>query len=159
GDRTTRVHGHSLESILGGRASVVEGESREAVSGHAELRVSQDLTTRVGGCDRREVIGASDFAAKEDVNVRVRGCHTTLVGTRKENRSYVLHVEGLTQLTSSGITEIRSDKALVLSCGRSSLRITDGKIEIVSPAVSASGGGGGVSISEDTLRLRAKRDA
>jgi type VI secretion system secreted protein VgrG len=81
------------------------------------------------------------------------------VGTRSENRSYVLHVEGITQLTSSGVTEIRSDKALVLSCGKSSLRITDGKIEVVSPAVSTSGAGGGVSIDEDTIRLRAKKDA
>jgi type VI secretion system secreted protein VgrG len=159
GDQTSRVHGRCVEAVLGSRASAVEGDSREVVTGHAELRVSQDLTTRVGGRDHREVIGTSDFVAKDDVNVRVRGCHTTLVGTREENRSYVLHVEGLTQLTGSGITEIRSEKALVLTCGRSSLRITDGKIEIVSPAVSTTGEGGGLSIGEGTVRIRAKKDA
>ena len=51
--------------------------------------------------------------------MRVRGCHTMLVGTEKANRSYSLHVEGMTQLSGSALTEIRSDKAIVLSCGKS----------------------------------------
>ena len=159
GNRTLRVHGRSIEALQGGSVREVLGEACDAVTGNAEVRIAQDLTTRVGGRERREITGASDLAAKDDVTVRVRGCHTMLVGTDKANRSYSLHVEGMTQLTSSGLTEIRSDKALVLSCGKSSIRITDEKIEIISPAVSTSGAGGGLSITEDTIRLRAKKDA
>lgn len=159
GDRVLRVHGGSIETLHGGQVREIDGDAREAVAGNAELRVAQDLTTRVSGRERREITGASDVAVKDDVSVRVRGCHTMLVGTSKAQRSYALHVEGITQLTGSGVTEIRSDKAIVLSCGRSSIRITDAKIEIVSPAFSAKGTGGGLSIDEDTIRIKAKEDA
>lgn len=159
GDRTLRVHGCSVEALHGGSVRAVEGDARESVAGHAALRVGEDFTMRVSGRERREITGTSDVSVKDDVNVRVRGCHTMLVGSSKAPRSYSLHVEGLTQLTGSGTTEIRSDKALVLSCGRSSIRITDNKIEIVSPAVSASGTGGGFCIGEDTIRIKAKADA
>jgi type VI secretion system secreted protein VgrG len=156
---STRVGGHSEERVAGSRSSHVDGSRTDAVTGNADVWVEQDSTTRIGGRERREIAGASETAAGSDVTLRVRGCHTTLVGTEKAQRSYVVHVEGVTDLSSSGVTEIRSGKAIVLSCGKSSLRITDDKIELVSPSVSAGGPGGGIAVDDESLRIRSKKGA
>jgi type VI secretion system secreted protein VgrG len=114
---------------------------------------------QIGGKEVRESIGPVQSTAKSDVTVRVHGCHTMLVGAEKAPRSHVVHVEGMAQMSSSGITEIRSDRGIVLSCGRSSIRISDDKIEILAAALAASGAGGGLSIDADAIRVRAKHDA
>jgi type VI secretion system secreted protein VgrG len=146
-------------SVVGGnRHCETRGDSRESVEGGAELRVAEDRSVRVGGSERHEITGAAELLARSDHTVRVRGCHTMLVGTEKAKRSYVLHVEGMTQLSSSGLTEIRADKELVLRCGKSSIRITEERIEILSPSISVNAKGGGLTI-DDAVIIRAKDEA
>lgn len=159
GDRLDTIDKNLTARVKGNSTSQVGGSRTEIVTGSSDVWVEHDATLRVGGQERREVLGGADSSAKGDVSLQVRGCYTTLVGTEKAKRSYVVHVEGVTELSSSGATEIRSDKAIVLSCGRSSLRITDDKIEIVSPAVAAGGPGGGLSVDDQGLQLRTKKDA
>jgi hypothetical protein len=57
------------------------------------------------------------------------------------------------------VTEIDSEKALVLRCGQSSIRLTKDRIEITSPSVSVAGGGGGLSAADGELRITSKGDA
>jgi type VI secretion system secreted protein VgrG len=47
----------------------------------------------------------------------------------------------------------------VLSCGKSSIRITDDKIEIVSPTIALRSTGVGVSMGDDTIQIKAKQEA
>ena len=159
GDRLDIIGKNLTERIKGNATSQVDGSRTETVSGSSDVWVEQDATLRVSGQERREIRGGTETSAKGDVSLQVRGCYTTLVGTEKAKQSYVVHVEGVTELSSSGVTEIRSDKAIVLSCGRSSLRISDDEIGIISPAVAAGGPDGGLSLDDRGLQLRTKKDA
>jgi type VI secretion system secreted protein VgrG len=151
---------HNRAIRVGGDESIaVLGAVSRCVGGSVDERIEGDRAQRIAGRDRREIVGASEVTARGDVTTQVRGCHTTVVGTAREKRSYVLHVEGLTQLSGTGLTEITSEKGIVLRCGESALRITPAGIEIVASSFSARGAGGGLSIDEDTLRLQAKEHA
>ncbi|MFO0761141.1 MAG: type VI secretion system tip protein TssI/VgrG [Byssovorax sp.] len=157
-DRSLLVKADDRVVVGGARSCETLGDSRVVVGGSAEVRVTSDRAVRVGGDEHREIAGAAEVATKGDHTVRVRGCCTTLVGTSKSKRSYVLHVEGTTQLSSTGLTAIEADKGLVLRCGKSSIRITEDAIELCSPSISVSGEGGGLTIDE-ALTIRAKEEA
>lgn len=157
GGHEVRVSGLLDETVLGQRKTHIDGSRSETITGNNQVWVEFDATTRIGGKEQREIGGAHETTVKDDLTVRAGGCFTTLVGTSKAKRSYVLHVEGATDLSSSEVTEIRSDKAIVLSCGRSSLRITDETIELISPALEAGSGTTSLSVSGDDLRLNAKK--
>jgi type VI secretion system secreted protein VgrG len=151
---------HNRAIRVGGDESIaVMGAVSRCVGGAVDERIAGDRAQRIAGSDRREIVGASEVTARGDVTTQVRGCHTTVVGTAREKRSYVLHVEGLTQVSGTGMTEITSEKGIVLRCGESALRITPAGIEIVASSFSARGAGGGLSIDGDTLRLQAKEHA
>ena len=96
---------------------------RGVVQGRADLRVEGDLQTRVGGDERREVQGTTDLPHEGDRALRVHGSATTLVGRHDGPRSWVLHVEGESTLSSTGPAEITSDKGLVLRCGTSAIHL------------------------------------
>jgi hypothetical protein len=117
------------------------------------------LVTRVEGKERRSVQGTAELEYADDLTTRVKGCITTLVGKNDKKRSWVTHAEGTAGLSSTDSTRITSEKELVLGVGKSSIRITSDKIEIVSGNVSARGGGGGLSASDDGLALSSKSDA
>jgi hypothetical protein len=84
---------------------------------------------------------------------------TTLVGKHDAKRSWATHAEGSAKLSSMDSTEVSSEGALLLRVGKSWIRITDEKIEIHSPAVTAKGEGGGLSADDEGLKLSSKKDA
>ncbi len=171
GDEIEHIHGKQVWTVDGGRIDQVAGELSRAVgknekiqvdgdrldvvTGNADLRVNGTRSERAGQ-ERREVTGRADLVVGDDYTVRTRGCHTTIVGRDTAKRSYVLRVEGTTQLSSSGVFEIDSEKGLTLKCGKSFLKITSDKIELVSPAVSARGEGAGLSAAKGDVRITAK---
>jgi len=149
----------NLESVVkGDQTSHVDGNRIDVVNGNFDERVSGMLVTRVEGKERRGVTGRSDLTLADDYTVRVKGCYTTIVGRDDAKRSYVLRVEGTGQLSSSGVMEIDADKGLTLKCGKSFIKITADKIELVAPSVSAKGEGGGIVVDND-IKLNAKGDA
>jgi type VI secretion system VgrG family protein len=152
--------GHNVEEhVDGNRTTQVEGNRIDVVAGNADERVSGVLVTRIEGKERRDVQKNADLEYAEDLTVRVKGCMTTIVGKHDKQRSWVTHAEGTAKLSSLASTEVSSEGELVLRVGKSSIRITDDKIEIISGAVTARGKGGGLSADEAGLKLSSKGDA
>jgi type VI secretion system secreted protein VgrG len=156
GDSSETVRGHAVRTLGKDETVRVDGNRLEVVGGDHDLRVEGAARARVGR-QKLDVTGISELAYGADHTVRATGCFTTIVGKNDRKRSYVLRVEGTSQLSSSGVTEIDAEKGLTLRCGKSFIKITDDKIELVAPSVSAKGEGGGI-VADDKLTLRAKED-
>ncbi|MFO0612397.1 MAG: type VI secretion system tip protein TssI/VgrG [Polyangiaceae bacterium] len=158
GTRLDVVGGKAERTVGGDEAVAVAGNRLDAVNGCVDARVSEDLTTKVGRRERREVAGRSDLSVGSDYTVRTLGCYTNVIGKHDKKRSYVVRVEGTAQLSSSEVFEVESEKALVLRSGKSFIRISDDRIDIVSPAVSVRGEGSGMSVEDGKLKLRSKSE-
>ncbi len=92
GDRKDTI-GKNLTVLVNGNAtSQVAGSRTEMITGNSDVWVERDATLRVGGQERREILGGAATSAKGDVSLQLRGCVTTLVGSDKAKRSYVVHV-------------------------------------------------------------------
>jgi hypothetical protein len=115
--------------------------------------------TRIEGRERREVQKPADHEYADDLTTRVRGSMTTVVGKSDKKRSWVTHAEGTAALSGLDKLELRSDKELVLAVGKSAIRITAEKIEVLAPGISAKGEGGSVSVGEEGITLKSKDDA
>ncbi|MDI1428676.1 type VI secretion system Vgr family protein [Polyangium sorediatum] len=152
-DALLRVGGSVDERIAKDHATQVSGNRIDVTSGNVDTRVSGDRVARVEGQERREVSGDANFAYMGDLTTRVQGCHTIVVGHHEAQRSLAVHVEGVTSLSSTGTTEIRTDKELILRCGKSSIRITEGGIEFEAPSLRVKGGSSKLSVSEDGLQM------
>lgn len=133
---------HSLR-VVGGEAIMIEkdrdvqvgGDAIEAITGNLDLRVSTDRTTRIEGRDRTDVEESSTTTFHDDQIVRVLGHQVTVVGDSDAQRSSSVHVEGTMASYSTGLTEIASEKVLVLRCGESSIRLTPTAVEIFGPKI------------------------
>ena len=157
GDQTETVQGNVTRTVAKDETTNLVGNRMDVVGGNADVRVAGELNSRVGR-ERREITGRGDLTLADDYTVRVKGCYTTIVGRNDAKRSYVLRVEGTGQLSSSGVMEIDAEKGLTLKCGKSFIKITEGKIELVAPSVSVKGEGGGIVVDDD-IKLNAKGDA
>lgn len=151
-----RVAGNLKEMIEKDHSSHVVGNRVDVTSGDADRRVSGDLVTRVDGRERREVTGMADQMYADDLTTKVKGCQTILVGRHDAQRSFSLHVEGVTTLSSTRTTELRTDKELILRCGKSAIRITDDGIELDGPSLRVNSGSSKLSMSEDGLQLKSE---
>jgi type VI secretion system secreted protein VgrG len=156
GNLTESVTGDESRAVEGSRTFRVEGNAAEVVQGRADVRVAEDLSTRVGGNERREVEGTTDLVLADDLTFRVLGCSTTLVGQHDKKRSYVLHVEGVSELSSTGPTEITSDKGIVLRCGTSTIQLGTDRIEVTAETLVLQGSGGRVVLGDDKVKIKAK---
>lgn len=152
-----RVGGSLEEVVEKDHATQVAGNRIDVTTGNADRRVSGNLVTRVEGRERRDVNGMADLAYADDLTTRVAGCQTILVGRHDAKRSFLLHVAGVTTLSSSGATEIRTDKELVLRCGKSAIRLTESGIELEGPSLRLKGGASTLSMSDDGLRLKSEQ--
>jgi type VI secretion system secreted protein VgrG len=156
GNLTQSITGDEARAVEGSRSWAVQGNAADVVHGRADVRVAEDLQTRIGGRERREVQGTTDVLLEDDLTLRVHGCSTTLVGQHDQRRSYVLHVEGVTELSGTGATEITSEKGLVLRCGKSSIHLTPERIEVTSPTIVLQGSGGSVALGDDQVKVKAR---
>ncbi len=159
GDHASRVKGNRSETIEQNQLVWIGGNSAGTVTGSADRTVSADLATLVGGKERREVVGAQDVRVGDDLTLRVHGCHVVLVGKNDAKRSYLLHVEGTSQLSSSGVSEIWSEKALVLRCGDSQIKLTPKNIEISSPEILLKGKDALISAADGKAKVVGKSEA
>jgi type VI secretion system secreted protein VgrG len=159
GDVIKRVGGNEEAQVAGDQASQVDGNRIDVVTGNSDERVSGMLVTRVEGKERRCVEESADLEYADDLTVRVKGCLTTLVGRADKKRSWVTHAEGTAKLSSLDSTEVSSEGELLLRVGKSWIRITDEKIELVSGAVTAKGAGAGLAMDDSGLAISSKSEA
>jgi uncharacterized protein involved in type VI secretion and phage assembly len=158
-DLHTRVDGDVAAHIGGSETVEVNGSRLHAVTGNVDLTVVGARTERVKGRDRLDVQDLADHVYADDLTTRVRGCMTTLVGKADKKRAWLTHAEGTATLSSMDRTEVSSEKELVLRVGDSAIHIKKDRIDIKSPQVTVTGGGGGMSASPDGLRIDSKGDA
>ena len=135
GSLLTEVAAHLHQTVAMNHSLTVEGDALHAVSGSADLRVSADRTTRIEGQEQSEIRGRTDESFLDDRFVRVTGHQITLVGKHDARRSAVLHVEGESESSSTGRSELSSEKVLVLRCGQSEIRLLPDAIEIGTPTL------------------------
>ena len=154
-NRSEDVHGNLARKVRKDERVDVDGNRVDVVTGNADVRVSGMLTERATR-ETRTVSGRSDLIVGDDYTVRTKGCYTTIVGKDDAKRSYVLRVEGTAQFSASKGIEIDSEKGLTLKCGKSLLKISPDKIELVAPSVSMQGAGAGLSVAQDKLKISAK---
>jgi type VI secretion system secreted protein VgrG len=158
GDRTTQTRGAATVIASGDHGVQIGGDRNDIIGGNDSLRVDKERSVRVGGRERRENGAESELFYRDDQTVRIQGCATTVVGRREAKRSYVLHVEGVAQIAGTTETEVTSEKAVVLRCGKSSLRLTPEAIEISAPTVRVVGRGAEIS-ADAKLTVRAQSEA
>jgi type VI secretion system secreted protein VgrG len=159
GSRMDTVEKDLAELVKGDHKSQVDGNRLDVVTGNSDARVSGTQITRIGGKERRDVVKNADITYGEDITTRVKGCMTTLVGKADAKRSWQTHAEGTAKLSSLDATEVSSEHELTLRVGKSAIRITSEQIEILSPAVTVKGKGGGVSADDAGIRISSKGDA
>jgi len=155
-DHSARVDGNRETSVGQDETLRVEG-NRYTVSTNDDQMVTENLTTRVGGRERREVVGTGDLVVKDDLTTRVNGNCTTVVGKHDAKRTYVVHAEGRAVLQSSDLTEIASEKELILRVGASRIRITEERIEFSGKAgLTLRSGNTVVQVTPEKARVRSK---
>ena len=167
GDRADEVAGGVSERVRGAKEARIDGdESAEVggnrvavVTGNEDRRVTGNLAERAEGREERDVSANANHRYGDDLTVRVAGCHTVVVGKHDAKRSLLMHSQGFATLSSTDVTEIASDGELVLRCGKSMLRLTPDKIEVVTSAFSGDGGGSTLDLGENGMILAAKKEA
>lgn len=159
GNVREKVTGKKETHVLGDASDEVSGNRIALVSGNEDQRVSGDYALRLERREERDVAKNANHRYADDLTVKVSGCKTVVVGKHDAKRSLLLHAEGTATLSSTDVTEIVAEKELVLRCGKSMLRITPEKIEIVSGAFSGDGGGSTLSMDDNGMILAAKKEA
>lgn len=156
GSSSVRVAGDKAENVMGDLSSEVTGSRVETTMGSVDRRISKDLSARIEGRELREVSGEVGLSCGDDLTLKIRGSKTVTVGRHDARRSYSLHVEGTSSLSSSNVTEIVSEEALVLRCGKSSVRITPEAIELDAPTLRLKADGSRAVMADDGIHLRSK---
>jgi uncharacterized protein involved in type VI secretion and phage assembly len=159
GSRTDTIENESQSVVKGDRRSEIQGSRIDVVKGDANDRVTGALVTRVEGGERRQVAGDANLAYASDVTTKILGSSTTVVGTQDKKRQWATHAEGSASLSGLDKLELRSDKELVITVGKSSIRITPDQIEILAGTITAKGAGGSLSADQEGLALSSKADA
>jgi type VI secretion system secreted protein VgrG len=147
GDLTEAVAGDVSRAVDGTLTTRVEGNRVELVRGRAEVTLDEALSARVAG--------PSEVRLDTDLVARVEGSSTVVVGRHGDETAHVVHVEGVTELSSTLGAELSSKTSLVLRCGESTIRLLPDAIELSAPRVSLKSASGRVEVAGDELRLEA----
>ncbi|HHH29706.1 MAG TPA: type VI secretion system tip protein VgrG, partial [Polyangiaceae bacterium] len=134
GDAVTVVHGERKDELAKSYQVLVKGSHAVGVDGDAETRISGNRVTRIEGRDEIELAEAKATYLDSQIN-RVLGHLVTVVGQHDARKSATMHVEGSSSHSTTGTTEISSDKEIVLRVGDSSLRLSPDGIELVTKQV------------------------
>jgi type VI secretion system secreted protein VgrG len=155
GNRTESVAGDEARTIAGSRTWTVDGNASDVLRGNLDAHFAKDASVRVDGRERREIAGDSDLVVKSDLVQRVTGNHLTTVGRHDAKRSYVLHVEGVTEVSGTDKTVFSSDAGITLRCGDTSITLTPERLEISSPAIVLTGADASIALAEEEVIMKA----
>jgi type VI secretion system secreted protein VgrG len=142
------------EDITGDHITTVTGNRMCLTRGNEDAGVSGALSYRVGGREKREVVQNADHVYGDDLTVKIRGCETIVIGREAAERSYLVHTFGVAKMSSTGALEIASDQEITLRCGKSTIRMTAGGIELDTPSLSVKGGTSKFSVTDEGLKLK-----
>lgn len=156
GNRAEHVDGNQEETVVGNRRVTTQGNVNVITKGSENRWNIGPLQTRVEGRARYHHTSAVDELYGHDYTVRVKGCQTTLVGTTDARMHHGLHVEGSAEQYTSYGTELRSDKEILIRCGKSSILVTPTAIELSAPNLLLHSGDTEITIDEKNLTARAK---
>ena len=170
GNQDLKVDGSRRDAVAADFATQIGGKRETTVHQDDTLRVegarlvssldthttaNRNETVVVGGNSRREVKGMVDEVVKDDKTTLVHGNHTTVVGKHDARRTFIVHAEGRAVVQSSELTEIASEKELILRCGSSRIRITPERIEFGSEeGLTLRSGNTVVEVTKEKVRLR-----
>ena len=158
GDQNTHVLGAQSLEVGENQKVTVGGDRVDVVSKNTSISYGEDFSEVVGKNELRRTEGRSTREVGGDAMDKVGGDNTTMVrGTTP--RASLHYVDGTSRFVSTGMTEICSDKEIVLRCGKSVLRIKPDGIEMVAPQIRVRAPGAGMSFSEDALEISAKDGA
>ncbi|MFO0552354.1 MAG: type VI secretion system tip protein TssI/VgrG [Polyangiaceae bacterium] len=159
GTRNDHVGGDLEQRVRGDVHVEIDGNHLEVVARDRDERVGGMAITRVEGSERRTVRGAAELEYTGDLTTRVLGSVTTVVGRADRRRAWVTHAEGNATLSAGERLELSADKELVLSVGKSTIRLTAEQIEVLAGALHASGEGASMSIDKNGAALVSKDKA
>lgn len=173
-DHTLRVENDERIRILGSRVDTIEknleqlvkGNVSEEIAGNRSLAIAGDSDERVSGMSTSRVEGKLLHSSRgdviveteSDVTLRTLGSITTVVGKTDKPRSWVTHAEGAATLAGLKRLELTSDTEVVLSVGKSTIRIAKDRVEISADAVVVTGAGAAVTASKEGLAMSSKGD-
>lgn len=164
-DRLIVQHDQHISVV--GQMSESAGARRTQV-GTDELHVRQDASVDIRGGLHEHVhgtrrldagaearsVGQSTLEVEADLAARVRGSATMGVGTRDAPRSATLSVEGTVLARSTKSLLLKSDDSIVLQCGDSFIRVTDGGIELSGPKITLRTEDARMSIEEGEIKSK-----
>ena len=154
-DRTSVVAHDERLVVEHDRHSTVKGDEHAIIEGHAERRVQRDLTIGVGGATSVQAKGDLGLEGAAGVTAIVGGSLVAVVGASGAPAAIALHAEGTSDYSASGELTLRSDTALNLVCGDSSLRVTPSTVEIVSGSIVLRADGASQHLGDDQALLLA----
>jgi type VI secretion system secreted protein VgrG len=145
-DNVRNVAGSELLSVAKNVAIDVIGDSTEHVVGNHTLTVDGSHVEMVAKNYSRTVVGAVDCVTEgvhtqffeDDYVDRHSGHRVVVVGAANQKRSAVLHSEGSARASANDAIEVTSMTALILTCGKSTIRLTPEAITIATPKFSLS---------------------
>jgi type VI secretion system secreted protein VgrG len=146
GDFTTKVDATHQTDVAGGMVLHVEGGHTVTIGDGATRTVGSSETTVITGSQRTTIGGDAGCDVRgtltdtigSDLTTSVGRRHAVTVGTvgseHAESDSYVW---GTCRIGAQDTITIESEKAVVLRCGKSELRLTPESIEILGKTVKA----------------------
>lgn len=162
--QTLSVVGNRKEEVHGDRMLHVKQEHREINDGPVNVTIRgpehrwnlDQVEHRIEGRARYIHTTAVDEDFEDERTVRAKGCVTTLVGAVDEERHWGLHVEGTSEHYASKGHELRSDEAIVLRCGTSSVVISPNAIDFSADTLTLRSGDTVFTVEGKTITARAK---
>jgi type VI secretion system secreted protein VgrG len=150
GDRRERVGGDRSASIVGSDRVAVGGNATAEVSGHAELSVGASLRAKVD----------HDLTATAGRNVSVAASENAFVraGVGGEPSMLVLNASTTAVLTGTESVGVEAGTAVEIRVGRSVIRVSDARIEVVSPELVLRAEGASLALSDRAATLDAAAD-
>lgn len=142
--------------VRGNTTRLTQGAEQHIVEGSFDQRVTGPSTRRLQG--KVHVYNDDDVEIQSFANVveRTHGHSITIVGREESPSAAYTHVEGRATLYASKRVEITSETEIVLSCGESSIRISPGQVDVVSPTVKTGNTNSQVVASDEGLQMRSE---
>ncbi len=138
GARSVRVDA-SADEHIGQGLSLGVGGSRTTNVGHDDHhKVGRHAATRIEGDRALEVQGDSATIVHKSCSVEVHGHRSLMVGSPDEPGQSDHHVHGSASLGADERIVIKAGKGLVITCGDSSIEMTEDKIVLKASAIEIS---------------------
>ena len=153
-DQTLRVSGSRNAEVVGDETTRVHSNKRDVVEGNHHATYLRDRCTTIGGNQVCQTRGNAHHDVRGDVIRKIAGDSLTMV-VGKTPRAALHHVTGTSRFTSTELTEITSEKEIVLRCGKSVIRVLPDAIELVAPEIRARAPGSGITFTENRMEIRA----